>query len=68
MNDIHSFNPPYIERPTRGRPREKSTVIVRDEKGITTIPVFNSEKTVNHIVELHSVETQTQVLVTHGLK
>ena len=33
-----------------------------------TIPVYNSEKTFNNIIELHSVETQTEDLPTHGLK
>ena len=68
MNGIHSFNPLYTERPARGRSREISTIIVQNEKGVTTIPVYNSEKTFNHIVELHSVETQTEDLATHGLK
>ena len=68
MSDIHSFNPPFIERPTRGRSREKSTIIGRNEKGITTIPMHNSEKAFNQIVELHSVEAQRDDLATHGLK
>ena len=59
MNDIHSFNPLYTEKPTRGRPRERSTIIVQNERGVTTILVYKSEKTFNNIVELHSVETQT---------
>ena len=44
--DIHSFNPlnTFIERPTRGRSREKSTIIVQNARGITTIPVYNSVK------------------------
>ena len=68
MNDIHFFNPLYTEKPTRGRLRERSTITVQNERGVTTIPVYNSEKTFNKIVELHSVETQTGDLATHGLK
>ena len=67
--DVHSFNPlnMFIERPTRGRPRAKSTIIVRNEKGITTIPVYSAVKSVDNIVELHSVGTQTEELSVHGL-
>ena len=68
VKDIHSFNPMYAERPTRGRSREKSTSVVKNSRDITTIPVYNDEKPHNHIVELHSVETQTEDLATHGLK
>ena len=67
--DVHSFNPlnMFIERPTRGRSRERSTIIIQNEKGITTIPVYNSVKGVDNILELHSVETQTEGLSMHGL-
>ena len=68
MNDIHSFNPLYTEKPTRGRSRERSTITVQNERGVTTIPVYKSEKTFNNIVELHSVETQTEDLARYGLK
>ena len=68
VRDIHSFNPMYVERPTRSRSREKSTIVVKNSKGITTIPVYSDEKPHNNIVELHSVETQTEDLATHGLK
>ena len=67
-NDIHSFNPIFTEKPTRGRSRERSTIVVQNERGVTTSPVYNSEKTFNRIVELHSIETQTEDLATHGLK
>ena len=67
MNDIHSFNPLYTERPTRGRPRDTSTIIVQNEKGVTTIPVYNSEKTSRPIVGLHSAERQAEDLAMHGL-
>ena len=69
MADVHSFNPlnTFIERPTRGRSRERSTIIVHNDKGIKTIPVYNSMKGVDNIVELHSVETQTEELSMHGL-
>ena len=63
VKDIHSFNPTYAERPTRGRSRDKSTIVVKNSRGITAIAVYSDEKPHNHIVELHSVETQT-----HGLK
>ena len=67
--DIHSFNPlnTFIERPTGGKSREKSTIIVQIARGITRIPVYNSVKGVDNIVELHSVETQTEELSVHGL-
>ena len=68
VKDIHSFNPMYAERPTRGRSRDKSTNVVKSSRGITTIPVYGDEKPHNHIVELHSVETQTEDSATHGLK
>ena len=68
VKDIHSFNPMYAERPTRGRSRDKSTIVVKISRGITTIPVYSDEKPHDHIVELHSVETQTEDVATHGLK
>ena len=60
--DVHAFNPlnTFIERPTRRRSRERSTIIVQKEKGIMTIPIYGSVKGVDNIVELHSVETQTE--------
>ena len=58
----------HADRPTRGRSRDKSTIVVKNSRGITTIPVYSDEKPHNHIVELHSVETQTEDLATHGLK
>ena len=68
VKGIHSFNPMFTEKPTRGRSRARSTIVVQNDKGITTIPVYNSEKTFNHIVELHSVDTQTEDSATQGLK
>ena len=68
VKDIHSFNPMYAERLTRGRSRDKSTIVVKNSRGITTIPVYSDEKPHNHSVELHSIETQTEDLATHGLK
>ena len=66
--DIHSFNPTYVESPTSGRSRDKSTIVVKNTRSSTTIPVYSDEKLHNHIVELHSDETQTDDLATHGLK
>ena len=43
------------------------TIIAQNEKGITTIPVYDSVKGVDNIVEFHSVETQTEELSMHGL-
>ena len=59
--DMHSFNPlnTFIERPKGGRSTERSTVIMRNENGITTFPVYNSVKGVDNIVELINAETQT---------
>ena len=68
MTDIHSFNPMFTEKQTRGRSSESSTIVVQNDRGITAIPVDNSEKTFNHIVELRSVETPMEDLATHGLK
>ena len=67
--DFHSFNyqNTFIERPTRGRSRAKSTIIFQNARGITAIPVYNSVKGVDNIVELHNVETQTEELSAHGL-
>ena len=62
------FNPMCAERPTRGRSRDKSTIVVKYNRGITTIAVYSAEKPHDHIVELHSFETQTEDLATHGLK
>ena len=60
--DVHSFNHlnTFTARPTRGRSRENSTIIVQNARGITTIPVYNSVKGVDYIVELHTFETQTE--------
>ena len=68
VKDIHSFKPTYVERPTRGRSRDKSTIVGKNSRGITTIPLHGDEKPHDHIVELHSVETQTEDLAMHGLK
>jgi hypothetical protein len=68
VKDIHSFNPMFAERPTRGRSRDKSTIVVKNSKGIKTIHVYSDEKLHDHIVELHSVEMQTEDLATRGLK
>ena len=68
VKDIHSFNPMCAERPTRGRSRDRSTIVVQNSRGITTIPVYSAEKPHDHIVELHSVETRTEDCATHGLK
>ena len=67
--DVHSFNSlnTFIERPKRGRSTERSTIIMRNEKGITTFPVYNPVKGVDNIVELHNAETQTEELLMHGL-
>ena len=69
VGDMHSFKPQnmFIETPTRGRSREKSNIIVRNEKGITTISVYGSVKGTENIVEVHSVETQTEELLVYGL-
>ena len=67
VKDIHSFNLMFAERPTRGRSRDRSTIVVQNSRGITTIPVYCAEKPHDHIVELHSVEAQTEDLATHGL-
>ena len=68
MKDIHSFNPIFTEKPTIGMSRERSAIVVQNDRGVTTIPVYNFEKAFNHIVEVHSFETQTEDLATHGLK
>ena len=62
VKDIHSFSPIFIEKPTRGRPRGRSPIIVQNSRGITTIPMYSAETPHDHIVELHSVETQTDYL------
>ena len=67
-SDIHSFNPTYVERATRGRSRDKSTIVVKNNRGITTIPVYGDEEPHDHIVELHSVKTQTEDVAAHRLK
>ena len=59
VKDVHSFNPMFAKRPTRCRSRNRMTIVVQNSRGITTIPVYSDEKPHDHIVELHSVETQT---------
>ena len=68
VKDINSFNPTFTERLTRGRSRDRLTIVVHNSRGITTISVYSAEKPHDHIVEMHSVETQTEDLATHGLK
>ena len=68
LKDIHFFNPMLTERPAMGRSRDRSTLVVQNSRGITTIPVYSAEKPHNHIVDLHSVETQTEDLATHCSK
>ena len=40
---------------------------MRNDKGITTFPVYNPVKVVDNIVELHNAETQTEEVSMHGL-
>ena len=40
---------------------------MRNEKGITTFPVYSPVKGVDNIVELHNAEMQTEELSMHGL-
>ena len=67
-NDIHSFNPVYngvIEEVVDGS--VKSTLVVKTEKGIRTVPIYTSPEELEDTCELCDAAVQTEDLEIHGL-
>jgi hypothetical protein len=67
-NDIHSFNPVHngvIEEVVDGS--VKSTLVVKTENGIRTVPIYTPPEEFENTCELCDAETQTDELEMHGL-
>ena len=65
--DVQLFNPTRSEEAVENLGR-KSTLIMQNANGITTIPIYNVEKTSANIVGMINAETQTEIYEYHGLQ